>query len=181
MKLKELTIFEFDEYAKNHPLGSFHQSSNYAIFMSENGYDYDLLGLVDEDNNIKAASLILYKRIGLFNRYGYAPKGFLIDYYNPSLIKEFTEALKKYYYKKNFAFIKINPEIAIGEIDLKTHFTKYNQNQMIESTLEGLNFKKLKNNKLFEAKLPRFNAVLILKNTTLNTVDKRTRNKIRKI
>ena len=180
MKKKELTIFEFDEYAKNHPLGSFHQSSNYAIFMSENGYDYDLLGLVDEDNNIKAASLILYKRIGLFNRYGYAPKGFLIDYYNPSLIKEFTEALKKYYYKKNFAFIKINPEIAIGEIDLKTHFTKYNQNQMIESTLEGLNFKKLKNNKLFEAKLPRFNAVLILKNTTLNTVDKRTRNKIRK-
>ena len=107
MKLKELTIFEFDEYAKNHPLGSFHQSSNYAIFMSENGYDYDLLGLVDEDNNIKAASLILYKRIGLFNRYGYAPKGFLIDYSNEFIVEEFTNKIKEYLGKQKIMAIKM--------------------------------------------------------------------------
>ena len=180
MKLRELSIFEFDNFAKNHPLGSYHQTSNYALNMSENNYDYDLLGLIDDNNEIVAASLILYRKIGLFYRYGYAPKGFLIDYYNPSIVKEFTTLLKKYYYKKNFAFIKINPEISIGQVDLKTKQIKYNENKIIESTLEGLNFKKLKGNKLFEAKIPKYNAILILKNCNLRTVDKRTRNKIRK-
>ena len=98
MKLKELSIFEFDEYSANHPLGSYHQTSNYALFASEEGYDYDLIGMVDDNDTIVAASLIIYKKINFFNRYGYAPKGFLLDYYNPSIIKEFTKLLKKRYY-----------------------------------------------------------------------------------
>ena len=96
MKLKNLSIFEFDDYSFNHPLGSYHQSSSYALFMAEQGYDYDLLGLVDEEGNILAASLILIKKLGMFNRYGYAPKGFLIDYYDKPLLKEFTRLILKY-------------------------------------------------------------------------------------
>lgn len=180
MKLKNLSIFEFDEYAKNHPLGSYHQSSSYALLMSEQGYEYDLLGFVDDNDNIKAASLILYKKLGMFNRYGYAPKGFLIDYYDVDLLKEFTKALKKYYYKKNFAFIKINPEISIGTIDYKHKLVTYNKNQLIDSTLRGLNCRKLEGNIRFETKLPKYNAVQILKNTNLRTVSKNTRNKINK-
>lgn len=180
MKLKNLSIFEFDEYAKNHPLGSYHQSSSYALLMSEQGYEYDLLGFVDDNDNIKAASLILYKKLGMFNRYGYAPKGFLIDYYNVDLLKDFTKALKKYYYKKNFAFIKINPEISIGTVDYKHKIVTYNKNQLIDSTLRGLNFRKLEGNIRFETKLPKYNAVQILKNTNLRTVSKNTRNKVNK-
>ena len=180
MKLRNLTIFEFDEFALNHPLGSYHQSSSYALFMSEQGYDYDLLGLVDENNKIVAASLILSKKIGMFNRYGYAPKGFLIDYFSPTILQEFTSALKKYYYKKNFAFIKINPEISIGTIDYAHKIITYNRNQIIESTLKGMNCRKLEGNKRFETKIPKYNAVQILKNTNLRTVCKNTRNKIRK-
>ncbi len=180
MKLKNLSIFEFDEYAKNHPLGSYHQSSSYALLMSEQGYEYDLLGFVDDNGNIKAASLILYKKLGMFNRYGYAPKGFLIDYYDVDLLKEFTKALKKYYYKKNFAFIKINPEISIGTVDYKHKLVTYNKNQLIDSTLRGLNCRKLEGNIRFETKLPKYNAVQILKNTNLRTVSKNTRNKVNK-
>ena len=76
MKLRTLSIFEFDDYAKTHPLGSYHQTSSYAMLASEQGFEYDLLGFVDDQGNIKAASLILYKKLGMFNRYGYAPKGF---------------------------------------------------------------------------------------------------------
>ena len=180
MKLKNLSLFEFDDYAKSHPLGSYHQSSNYALFMSEHGYEYDFLGLVDDNGKIHAASLILSKKIRMFNRYGYAPKGFLIDYYNPTLVKEFTTALKKYYYKKNFAFIKINPEISIGTVDYKHKLVTYNKNQIIDSTLRGLNFRKLEGSIHFETKLPKYNAVQILKNTNLRTVSKNTRNKINK-
>ena len=180
MKLVELSIFEFDDFANKHPLGSYHQTSNYALFASEEGYDYDLLGMIDNDNKLVAASLIIYKKIGFFNRYGYAPKGFLLDYFNPSIIKEFVHLLKKRYYGKNFSFIKINPEISIGTIDFKQKDIKYNENRMIEATLEGLGFKKLKNNKLFEAKFPKYNAILPLKNISVDSFDKRTRNKIRK-
>ena len=180
MKLKDLSIFEFDEYSSNHPLGSYHQTSNYALLASEEGYDYDLVGMVDDNNNIVAASLIIYKKINFFNRYGYAPKGFLVDYYSPTIIKEFTKLLKKRYYGKNFSFIKINPEISIGTIDFKQKSIKYNENKMIEATLEGLGFKKLRDNKLFEAKFPKYNAILPLKKATIDSFDKRTRNKIRK-
>ncbi len=180
MKLRTLSIFEFDDYAKNHPLGSYHQTSSYAMLASEQGFEYDLLGFVDDNGNIKAASLILYKKIGMFNRYGYAPKGFLIDYHDTELLKEFTKALKKYYYKKNFAFIKVNPEISVGTMDYKNKIINYNQNHIIESTLRGLGFKKLETNKRFETKVPIYNAIQVLKNTNLRTVNKNTRNKIRK-
>ena len=180
MKLKNLSIFEFDNYAYNHPLSSYHQSSSYALFMSEQGYDYDLLGLLDDNGTIHAASLILSKKLGMFYRYGYAPKGFLIDYYNSNLVAEFTKALKKYYYKKNFAFIKINPEISIGTMDYKNKKITYNKNQIIENTLIDLNFRKLISNKRFETKIPKYNAIQVLKNTNLRTISKNTRNKINK-
>ena len=180
MKIRTLSIFEFDDYAKNHPLGSYHQTSSYAMLMSENGFEYDLLGFIDDKGNIKAATLILYKKLGMFNRYGYAPKGFLIDYHDKNLLKEFTKALKKYYYSKNFAFIKINPEISVGTMDYENKVIKYNKNHIIESTLRELNFRKLESNKRFETKIPIYNAVQVLKTTNLRTVNKNTRNKIRK-
>ena len=180
MKLVKLTIFEFDEFSKNHPLGSYHQTSNYAITASEEGYDYELLGLKDEDNNLVAASLILLKKMGLFFKYGYAPKGFLIDYYNKELLRTFTNEIKKYYYKKNVAFIKINPEITIGEIDLKTHITTYNKNLEIENTLKELNYKKLIDDTQFSSKIPKYNVIIPLKNSTYNKYQKHTRNKINK-
>ena len=180
MKLRTLSIFEFDDYAKTHPLGSYNQTSSYAMLASEQGFEYDLLGFVDDQGNIKAASLILYKKLGMFNRYGYAPKGFLIDYHDTELLKEFTKALKKYYYKKNFAFIKVNPEISVGTMDYKNKIINYNQNHILESTLRGLNFKKMESNKRFETKVPIYNAIQVLKTTNLKTVNKNTRNKIRK-
>ena len=180
MKIKTLSIFEFDDYAKKHPLGNYHQTSSYAMFASEQGFEYDLLGFVDDQGIIRAASLILYKKIGMFNRYGYAPKGFLIDYHDTNLLKEFTKALKKYYYKKNFAFIKVNPEISVGTMDYSKKTINYNQNHILENTLKGLDFKKLESNKRFETKVPIYNAIQILKSTNLKTVNKNTRNKIRK-
>lgn len=180
MKLKNLTIFEFDNFASSHPLNSYHQSSNYAIYKSEQGYDYDLIGMVDDNDKIIAASLIFIKRINLIYGYGYAPKGFLIDYYNPYIIEEFVKLLKKKYYKKNIAFIKINPEISIGEINFKNKSIKYNNNKKIVETLKSLNFKQLNTNKCFDTQLPTNSAVLVLKNASLAKYSKNTRNKINK-
>jgi len=179
MHIKELTIAEFDAYAKTNPLGSYYQSSNYALFMAENGFDYDLIGFIDELGIIKAAALILIKKISFSYRYGYSPKGFLIDYFDFDLVNEFCKALKKYYAKK-LVLIKINPEIAIGEINKKTKLTNYNQNIIVRDYLKEIGLTKLKDNLYFESLIPRFNGILNLEEYEFDKLAKNTKNKIRK-
>ncbi len=180
MKLKELTIQEFEEFVYKSPLGSHYQTASYALLMSENGYDYDLIGLVDEYGNVKAASLILLKRMKINAKYGYAPRGFICDYFDQELVKEFTNALKEYYAKKNVVFIKCNPEIAIAQIDLKSKAKTYTWNNEIKDILEENHYQKLKDNLYFESFLPRFNGIVNLKNLSLENFTKNTRNKIKR-
>ena len=182
MQIKEISTTLFDNFANNHPLGSFYQSSSYALVMAELGYDYDYIGYVDSNDKIVAASLIMHKKIGFFSRYGCAPKGFLIDYNNTELLQNFTKDLIEYYRSKKFSFIKINPEIAIGEIIKKTdkYEIKYNKNCTIANTLETTGYKPLKRNLFFESTLPRFNAILCLKKYDIKNICKHARNKVTK-
>jgi len=180
MSIRELTTQEFNEFQLNHQLSNYHQTINYALLMSENGYDYDLIGYVDDYGNILAASLILLKPIGIKCFYGYAPRGFLIDYQNPTLVNNFTNALKKYYYEKNVIFIKLNPNVKISEINNKTYEKTYNENTNIINILTSCGYKKLKDNLYFEAQLPRFKAIINLKEYDSKLLDKNTKNKIKK-
>lgn len=177
--IRELRFNEFEDFAKNHNLASHYQTINYAMLMTEYEFDYDLIGYFEE-NELKAASLIIFNHITNFKKYGYAPKGFLIDYLNPHLLERFTKELISYYQKKNVVFIKINPELIINEIDLKTKEKKCNKNIIAKNYLQELGYFKLKDNVYFESRLPRFNAFLDLKNYDINTLDKNTRNKIRR-
>ncbi len=179
MKIKELTIQAFSEFTKNSPLKNYMQTEEYARLMGEEKYNYDYVGLVDSTGLIRAASLILWKRIGFSTRYGYAPKGFLVNYYDEELIKVFTEELKNYYAKKNFTFIKINPEIVVAEIDKKTFEAKTNPNIKLKQDLQRYGFLKLKDNLYFESINPRYNAYIDLKNSNLNRYSKVNRNKVR--
>lgn len=179
MKIKELTIQAFEEYTKNNPLRNYMQSVEYARFMGENKYNYDYIGLIDDDGVIMAASLILWKKIGLGMRYGYAPKGFLINYYDEALLKIFTEKLKEYYSKKGMVFIKINPEIVVGEVNPKTFEFKDNPNMRLKQDIQRFGFLKLKDNLYFESMNPRFNAYIDLKSTDLKNYSKANRNKVR--
>ncbi len=180
MKLRTLSIFEFDAFAEKHPLGSYHQTSNYGMLMSEQGLDYELIGMIDNNNEIVAASLIIIKKFNFLYKYAYAPKGFLVNYYDFNQVKEFTKLLKKRYHSKNISFIKINPEIAIGQVDIKNKHIKYNKNKQIENTLKELKFRKLEGNNKFDTKLPKFNSIVLLKETNINTISKNARNKINK-
>lgn len=179
MRIKELTIQAFNEYAKNSPLKNYMQSEEYARLMGENKYNYDYIGLLDESNCIIGASLVLWRKIGLNMYYGYAPKGFLINYYDERIINMFVSALKVFYAKKNMVFIKINPEIVVATLDNDTKMFKENPNVRLKHDLERLGFVKLKDNMYFEAMNPRFNAYIDLKNTRLEKYSKVNRNKVR--
>ena len=180
MHIKELNIQEFENFVDNNPLGNHYQTFNYALLMAENGYDFELIGYVDEYNNIHAASLILIKKINPLFKYGYAPKGFIIDYFNKKLLKEFTNDLIYYYKKKHLIFIKLNPEIAICEINPKTKEKKYNGNIEVKDNLIDLGYVKLKDNLYFESMIPKYNGIVNLKELNINSLEKNTRNKIKR-
>ena len=180
MHIQTLGTREFTEFQENHPLSNFYQTINYALLMAECGYDYDLVGLVNEENEILAASLILLKPIGIKCYYGYAPRGFLIDYQNTALVEIFTKELKNYYYEKNVVFIKINPNVKIATIETK-NFTKIpNENEYVPDILANNGYKRLADNLYFEAQLPRFNAIVNLRESEPPLFSKNTKNKIRK-
>ena len=75
------------------------------------------VGMEDENGNLVATCLILLKMTPLGYSYGYAPRGFILDYDNYDLIKEFTNCLKKYMKEEKIIYIKFDPDIKYQTID----------------------------------------------------------------
>lgn len=177
MFIREMSLAEFKEFANTHFIGNFHESINYALIKAEEGFEYEFIAYGADD--IVGAALILYKKIG--NVYfGYSPRGFLIDYSIDYLLEDFTNKIKEYYKNRNFAFIKINPEIAIAKLNKDTMNFEYNENYKIIDMLTKNGYKKLKNNMNFESLLPRVNAIIKLDGYDYNNLSKNTRNKVKK-
>ena len=175
--LKEITMFEFQDFAQDHPLASLYQTPNYAIFKSEDDFDYDYLGYY-ENNQLVAATLMIYKNITFTSKYAYAPRGFLMDYQNLNLLQNFTKELKKYLKKKKIVFLKIDPLLIMRKYDPTTKALTYQEATNYKNIFEDLGYKKLKDNLYFESSLPRFDGYIDLKKYKFSNLNKNTRNKI---
>ena len=180
MRLVELTNQEFIDYANNSSYDTFYQSIEYARFMQDNNFEYDILGLKDNFDNIIAATLIVYKGIDKSYKFGYAPRGFLINYDDQELVKDFAKVLSKYYKKKKIIFIKINPNIFISKYDKVSNTYIYNDNVKYIKYLNRIKFQELKKNKYFEALLPTFSPLVNLRTFNYHKLEKNVRNKISK-
>ena len=111
MEIVQLTNDEFKNFSMNYPYKNFNQTLEYGTLMDRHNFDDYYLGLKDENNNILAATLILVNKVFIGYKWGYCPRGFLINYNDTNLLSTFTEALKIYLKKRNFMFIKVDPEI----------------------------------------------------------------------
>ncbi len=178
MRIVELTIEQFDAFATNHPLRNYCQYSKYARFMGEKGYDYDYLGYYDDSNTLVGATLVLNKKLGNFKKYAYAPKGFLIDYYNSDLLRMFVNDICDYYKEKDFLFIKINPEIIIGNYNRKTLTSNYNQNVKIIDELKTFDFKRRREVTPLDFIMPRISPYINMQNFNINNIDPSCKTKI---
>ena len=171
MIVKEIDADIFNEFANNHMLKNFYQTKQYGELMSHSDFDVMYIGGY-EDDNLKAASLILHKTIGPSMKYGYAPRGFLVDYYDSELLKPFIKKVKDFFFKKGFAFIKINPEITYSKIDFDSQSKVINsKNKDLIDTLKQLGFDKLRDNLYFESLLPKYTPVIYLPNYDFNNLD----------
>ena len=109
MKIKVLSNDEFLAFRKRFRPSSMYKAVEYALAMNNQNQNSMFVGLVD-DNELKAASLILIQKINGF-RYASATRGFLIDYNDTELLTDFTKLLKKFLCKKAIVAIKINQMI----------------------------------------------------------------------
>lgn len=175
--LKEITMFEFHDFAMSHKLLNPYQTSNYAIFKGEENYDYEYIGYF-ENNTLIAAVMILYKNISLLTKYAYAPRGYLLDFQNTNLLQDFTIKLKKYLNRKNVIFLKLDPLVITNEYNPITKEIIHSPSLDYKKLFMDLGYRKLKDNLYFEASLPRFDAYINLKEFNLKSINKNTRNKI---
>lgn len=179
--IEELTEKEFNEFAINHPLSIFFQSSYWGKLKKITGWNYYLVG-IKQDQKIIAATLLLRKKIPVFNRYiYYAPRGFLMDYKNEELVKQFVKEIKKFIKQKKGIFVKINPCVIYQERDINGEIVeKGENNERIVELLQQLGFIHTGFTKTYGQDLePRWISVLDLKDKTEESILKDMRSTTR--
>ena len=183
MKIVIIDEQQFDNYAKTHEYSSYYQSSSYGKLMNNHGLKPMYLGFYDKDKLI-GASLILSKPSFMGFKYGYAPRGLLIDYNNYNQMIDLAKDLKNFLFKERFILLKIDPLILISKRDKDGNviYENTHRDNIIE-TFKRAGFHHCGFNRTFESAKPRWLAYLDLQNDEDNlfkNLTKQTRNKIRK-
>lgn len=183
MQIILLDELKFDAFAINHPNYNFYQSSNYGKFMSKHGYNSYYLGLSDDIGNIKAATLIIVKNDKSEKRkMGYAPRGFLIDWTDSELVREFTTKIKEFLAKRSFTYLKVDPMIVHKEYNSDGSL-KYSNSDDFVKKMQSLGYTHMGYNNGMEASKPRWNSIIKLDPNIIslyNSLSKEARNKIKK-
>ena len=179
MDIKEIKPEVFSEYAKNHILKNFFQTKEYGDLMKHSDFSVMYVGAYHK-GLIVGASLILYKSIGPNMKYGYAPRGFLVDFYDEALLKIFTKKIKEYFLMKGFAFIKINPEVtySVVNFDDKSKLVNSKSKDLV-LRLKELGYDKLRDNLYFESLLPKYTPVINLPNYDFSVLDEKLINNMK--
>lgn len=183
MKLVLLTPEQFDTFSYNHPLHSYYQTSMYANLMKKYNYEPSYYGFVDDNNNLIGAALILTQKLWGKLKYGYSPRGFLIDYDNKVLVKEISLRFKAYFAKKKYLFLKIDPLVVNNKRDRDGNIIPSPYSSDLVSYLQSIGYSYFGENKFFGTLKPRWNAILKVTGTSttmFKNFDNQVRNKIRK-
>lgn len=139
MKIIELTETQFKNYSKLHSSRNYFQTIEYSKVKSD--YSRLLLGFINESNNtIMGATLILEKNLGNF-KIGLVPGGFLIDYDNDNLFKDFIITLKEYLKLKNFIYLTVENKATYKMYDKNGKVIYFDTN--IIKLLDELSFVKV--------------------------------------
>lgn len=182
MKIVELQGEQFKAFENNFPYRNFYQTEEYGTLMNRHQFNDYYLGLEDETGNIVAATLILVKRGAFGYKWGYCPRGYLIDFKNIELLKEFSNLLRDFLKKRNFMYITLDPILIYKSRNKHGEIVPGVDNSNIYDTLIDLGYEHTGFNLNFENIKPRWNAVSIFKpeDNVFYKFDKEKRNKIRK-
>lgn len=182
MKLVRITKDEFKKFADKSPQITFHQTIEWANLKKSNNWEPHYIGLKDKEK-IVAATLILSKQLPIIKKkMFYAPRGFLIDYKDKTLLTEFTNQIKKYAKKEKAIFIKIDPFVEYKERDNNGQLVENGlDNSEIISNLKDLNYKHFGFNLMQDTLQPRWMHVIDTENKTIDSILQDMESKTRQI
>ena len=155
--LIDLTFDEYNTFVDNHSKSHFLQSYEWGMFCKEaKGQIPHYIGY-KKDGRIVAACLILEKKTPIKYSYGYSPRGFIIDYNDFELIKEFTLLLKKYMVDHKYIYIKFDPDIKYQDIDSDAlPINNGNNNYKLYEFMKNIGYKHTGFYKNYEGNQPRY-------------------------
>ena len=184
MKIVTLKPEQFDDYTKKHKYRNYYQTTSYGNTMIDFGYNVHYLGILDDNEIIIGASLILYKEVFMGNKIAYAPRGLLFEYNNKEQLITLATKLKSLLGKQGFMLLKIDPYIISTIRDNKGNIINFNnETNVIQANLESTDFKYKGKSLYFEDEKPRWEALTLLNrdiDTLFKQLSKRTRHKINK-
>lgn len=184
MKMVTLSPDQFDNYASAHRYRSYFQSSSYGNLMAKFGYNTHYLGIINDQNKLIGASLLIYKTAFMNKKIAYAPRGILYNYENAESLNEMAEKLKEVLGKQGFMLLRIDPYIPLTVRDNTGTIMNFNnKGNAIIDNLKKAGFSYKGKTLFFETEKPRWEALIVLNRDVreiFSKFDKRTRNKIRK-
>lgn len=167
MKIEELESNEYEEYISKNKYTTFYQKEYWGKLKKDGGWNYKLVGM-KKNNKIVGATLLLFKNLPLGLKLFYSPRGFLIDYNDEELLKEFVLEIKEYVKRENGFILKIDPYVEYKTRDIDGNIVKGGvDNSKVVENLKKLGFKHYGFNKDISKELqPRWMYVLDLKGKT---------------
>jgi len=152
--IENLKEKEFEEFVNKSKKGHFMQSYYWGSVSSFKHFKPHYLGM-KQDGKLIATALLLEKHLISKYSFFYCPRGFVCDYQNKEILKEFSTFLKKYCKKKHGLFLRIDPDIPLQKLDSDGNILEPLNYELVD-TLKKMGFKHSGFNKNFENDQPRY-------------------------
>lgn len=139
----ELSKAEFSDFVTTSTYADFHQSLPMYEHLKSMGNEVYLVGL-RVDHEVRAAALLTALGTQEGRKSFSAPKGFVADYNDATLIKVFTEGLQDFCKQQGGFRLIIEPCVSLVERDIEGAIVKDGyDNRFIKNTLEQAGFKQI--------------------------------------
>lgn len=175
MRIINLTINQYKNYANLHTSRNFGQTYEYTRLKENQNKEKFFLGLIDDSEIIHAAVCIIINNISPLVKEAIAKDGFLIDYSNFSLVETFTKELIKFLKHAKVTYMDIDPMFALRIYDKKERIIENNDNSL--DNLIRLNYQNLGYKNEFE----KYDVLIENYNSTSDIYKKFNRNTKRNI
>lgn len=176
----------YDDFVKtNKHKSHFLQSYAWGQFQAKaNKRKAHYVGVEDSKGKLLCATLLLEKSLYLGYSYFYAPRGYVIDFFDDKLLSFFTKELKKYVQSKKGIFVKIDPDFIIAKKNYKDEDIELSYKwEEVFNNLKKLGYKHLGFTKNFETAQPRYTFRIDLKQSEEDIIEhfaKTTKKRIKK-
>lgn len=163
--IQNVEISKYREFENAHKKSHFLQSYEWGQFCKDaKGQVPRYVGMEDNDGNLIASCLILLRKTPFGFSYGYAPRGFVLDYNNKEVIRKFTNYLKQYMKDNKIIYIKFDPDIKYQDIDEDGNKIDGGENNYeLYNYMLSLGYKHTGFYKLYEGNQPRYTFRIDLK------------------